>query len=391
MERQLGRITAKLAAAGLPSGLGPVLADDELTAFEAEHGIELPSAYREFTLLLGHGGAGPGHGLTTLKDAEADVFDSFSGFLAAPSPFTPGGHYSAEWWESFWGPEPECRPDPLQGTVPVADHGCAFETRLVVSGPGHGCLVNVDRDGGSPYVLDDHGFLDWYERWLDERAAGCAMSFFGKKLPGGEAELVEALREARLPQRRARAAHSLLCLPRSALGPAGIEALLAAADDPEPAVRIAALASLRAMRTAEAAPAGRRALDAADPELRSEAVQMLGALGAPDAPAAARQLRADPDRMVRWYALRVLMDLGELTVADVAVLLASGDARTRESAVWALPVARGEGAAALALRASEDGDPAVRREAAVAAGKLADPEPRPAPAFRPGRPEDGSK
>jgi hypothetical protein len=43
--------------------LGPVLTAAQVTTFEAEHSVTLPTAYRSFLLDVANGGAGPHYGL----------------------------------------------------------------------------------------------------------------------------------------------------------------------------------------------------------------------------------------------------------------------------------------------------------------------------------------
>ncbi|GAA4597944.1 hypothetical protein GCM10023194_74160 [Planotetraspora phitsanulokensis] len=50
--------------------LGPILAEAEIDPFEAEHGVTLPEAYREFLTVVGDGGAGPHPGMFTLAESE---------------------------------------------------------------------------------------------------------------------------------------------------------------------------------------------------------------------------------------------------------------------------------------------------------------------------------
>ena len=53
----------------------------------------------------------------------------------------------------------------LPGTLNIASHGCSLVTRLVVTGPARGRLLNLDCEGpAGPYVVEDADFLAWYER-----------------------------------------------------------------------------------------------------------------------------------------------------------------------------------------------------------------------------------
>lgn len=152
--------------------------------FERAHGIRLPDGYRRFITALGDGGAGPGYGLLPLADAYGEVSDSYTGHLAAPSPFEPGVTYGNEWWDEF--ADEEGRRDPCQGAIAVIHHGCTSYTLLIVSGPAHGRLVRIDFNGiPGPHVLEDADFLSWYERWLDELAAGYDVTHISNKIPEG--------------------------------------------------------------------------------------------------------------------------------------------------------------------------------------------------------------
>jgi hypothetical protein len=62
-------------------------------------------------------------------------------------------------------------------------------------------------------VVEDADFLAWYERWLDEAVAGYDAGWFGERLPLDEPGLIAALAGDPSPERRARAAYSLLQLP----------------------------------------------------------------------------------------------------------------------------------------------------------------------------------
>ena len=63
--RDLERVRASGSSFGVfgenghDNELNPVLSEEELTQFEAVHGIRLPQDYRQFLLRVGNGGAGP--------------------------------------------------------------------------------------------------------------------------------------------------------------------------------------------------------------------------------------------------------------------------------------------------------------------------------------------
>lgn len=369
---QLSRIEAKLGKVANSPGrftsfgaekhayrLNPPVPESSVAAFEAGHGIVLPESYRRFITELGDGGAGPGYGLLTLAHAYGEVSDSFPGHLAEPSPFVPGTRYAQGWWDDFWGPDD--RPDPLQGTLAVVHHGCTSYTQLVVSGPGHGRLVNVDLNGvPAPYVLEDEDFLSWYERWLNELLAGYDVTWFGEKIPGDETGLLGILADDPSPHRRARAARSLRALP--VISQTAAEALARAATDASPLVREAVMEVAWRSEVRSIKSAARAALSDPEPPVRAEAISVLRALGTADVAERARLLLADPDREVRWRAMWALADSGRMIAADLAPLINGHDARTRESATYFLIRAQGE-AHGLLARALGDENPAVRRQA----------------------------
>jgi hypothetical protein len=224
LDERLERVAAKLAAArSSPVARaafgadthgyvpGEPLPDAAVAEFEERHGTVLPASYRLFLTELGNGGAGPGYGLTPLPTT--CCAHRRTGHLAAPSPYRPGPRYRDDWeveFEEPWGDGRTFMP----GTVTVADHGCSLVTRLVVTGPTRGRLINLDHDGPvGPYVVEDTDFLAWYERWLDEAMAGYDVGFFGERLPLDEPELLAVLAEDPSPDRRGRAAASLLDQP----------------------------------------------------------------------------------------------------------------------------------------------------------------------------------
>lgn len=142
-----------------------------------------------------------------------EVSGSYRGHLAAASPFEPGTTYGDGWWEEF--ADEQHRRDPCQGAIAVAHHGCTSYTLLVVSGPARGRLVLVDFNGvPAPYVLEDTDFLAWYERWLDELAAGYDVTRMSEKIPGGESELLAISVADSDNGRRARATWSCALCPR---------------------------------------------------------------------------------------------------------------------------------------------------------------------------------
>lgn len=224
MDARLERIAGKLAVARTsPTAQaafgadihgfepGEPLSEATVVEFERRHGVVLPTSYRLFVTTIGHGGAGPGVGLTAL-DVDCCVRDP-SGHLATPSPYLPGPRYGEDWETVFEQPWSAARMF-LPGTLTVAGHGCSLVSCLVVTGPARGRVMNLDHEGPvGPYIVEDADFLAWYERWLDEATAGYDVGFFGERLPLDEPDLLAVLAGDPSPERRMRAADSLLCQP----------------------------------------------------------------------------------------------------------------------------------------------------------------------------------
>jgi hypothetical protein len=172
-------------------------------AFERKRQARLPDAYRQFLLRLGNGGVGP-YTFCPLKDwlehegiPEKEVPPDY---LSTPSIITPEmldpkictpsyeqgplfrkfiNEQRIEQEENYLG----C------GMVTLSSCGCAFYVTLVVSGPYADRILYF---GGYPYFSDEPDFLSWYERWLDERAAGHDLHYFGWGPAGDEATLLRS-------------------------------------------------------------------------------------------------------------------------------------------------------------------------------------------------------
>jgi hypothetical protein len=219
--QRIAAIAPKLAAARAAPGsekwfgaekhgfaLRAPLAESEVAGFERQHGVTLPSDYRQFLLLAGDGGAGPYYGIDPLSAWSAwyEEEGEEPGFLAAPCPLVDGAACRQAWaaaqgrdarraqgivkagagpceaWREFlpcdwlgWG----------RGTINLSDQGCTYSARLIVSGEARGRVVYLDEQGWyPPYFVKDPTFLDWYERWLEEAAAGREPVQFGFDNPG---------------------------------------------------------------------------------------------------------------------------------------------------------------------------------------------------------------
>ena len=201
---EIRKILANLRRAGNGAGvfgagshgfrLNPLVASQDLRAFEQKHAVRLPGDYREFLLNVGNGGAGPFYGLFPLGRHDSDCGEGFvdqvegdgmTGVLRQPFP-----HVEA--WQP--PPHPEVgddedaameaydaivyAPELVNGAVPICHAGCALRYWLVVTGPLAGDVWYDRRtEGGGlePVRLAGGrraGFLDWYGRWLDDALRG---------------------------------------------------------------------------------------------------------------------------------------------------------------------------------------------------------------------------
>ncbi|MFI7411820.1 SMI1/KNR4 family protein [Streptomyces sp. NPDC049627] len=146
--------------------LTPALPEAEIGAFEVEHGIDLPAAYRSFVAEVSSGPAGPGYGLMPLTAPRAEAAEGWAvdeewaedrlpGRLAAPFPLLeprPGRI----------GPSND---ELTRGTLMLADEGCGIHLRLILTGPRAGEVWRIDPDWGG-FVPVSPDFRAWYTEWL---------------------------------------------------------------------------------------------------------------------------------------------------------------------------------------------------------------------------------
>lgn len=163
-----------------------------VTAFEAEHSVVLPAAYRGFLLEVGDGGAGPCYGISPLSGdgmSPLDLEERFvPGQLATPFPHT------SAWNPANYRPEHgPLRPDraapagpdrPVPagalteeeyfdrrwtgGSMVLAHYGCGAFYRLVLTGPARGQIWFDDRVSDSDLRPDAPDFAHWYHDWLNQ-------------------------------------------------------------------------------------------------------------------------------------------------------------------------------------------------------------------------------
>ncbi len=288
MEDRLRRIAHKLAVVpGLPGRgrafgeqahgfrLSPPLPEAEVAAFEAEHNVRLPDSYRAFLTTIGNGGpgrfgdagTGPYYGLLPLRNWDyALVEEAIHEVLATPFPIDLGRTYGKDWLaEAGLDEDGEWFP----GAVALCEQGCGYMGLLVVSGPARGRVVyTMDVERAPFFVSLD--FLDWYEGWLDEIAAGIDSTWYGGLAAGDTGTLIGELRDAgRGDERRARVALTL----GTRIDQPGVRLALrdAVSGDGPVGMRVAAVAVLAKHATPQDEPALLAALDDEEPRLRAVA------------------------------------------------------------------------------------------------------------------------
>ncbi|MEU9386969.1 SMI1/KNR4 family protein [Streptomyces sp. NPDC048279] len=241
MNARISRIHTKLAA--LPETekavLGPPLTEAQLSEFEEGHGIRLPEEFRQFLTRIGHGGYGPTHGLLPMEQwvgRQPGVGPLAESFPIVPDLDVPQGPAGRD---EFTGTFP--------GTITVVYRGCSDFTLLVVTGPGRGRLVEVNREGFfAPRFHTDSDFLSWYERWLDFVLTGHRdLTWFADQMSGDEVRLAATLLEDGLATRRRAAACTFITHPEPGTDLLGT-LLRALTTETHPAVREAILRALAA-------------------------------------------------------------------------------------------------------------------------------------------------
>jgi hypothetical protein len=136
--------------------LAPPLTDRQVAQFEAHNDIELPPAFRNFLTMIGSVGASPFYRLLPLERCTFYTMDP------PGEPDTPRG---------FTAVEPH-RPDG-DLFLDIIEAGCSDVVLLGITGPLTGHVLTGNSDGfWGPNVSSATDFLAWYERWLDQMAAG---------------------------------------------------------------------------------------------------------------------------------------------------------------------------------------------------------------------------
>jgi hypothetical protein len=176
--------------------LHPPLPEPQLTAFESQYRVKLPTDYRRFLSEVGNGGAGPHFGLfglgerTDLRNpVHWEENDGEVGVLSKPFPHAgpwndltgepneDDDHYDQKlktFYERYFSPQY------MNGAVPLAALGDALAHWLVITGPEAGHVwadYRSDYRGIMPLSigqLERVTFLQWYSAWLEEALAKLA-------------------------------------------------------------------------------------------------------------------------------------------------------------------------------------------------------------------------
>jgi hypothetical protein len=168
---QLRARDRKFAILGAPIHLyrlGPPLGFPALRTAEDSLGIEIPEGYRAFLSQVGHGGAGPHHGLFRLDHRESEDLTDFDR-VSRPFPWTEAFNADAAATE-----DEEYLGMSLPGALYVTTSGAGLYYFVVTMGPCRGEVWHDFRvEGSGVFPATDGagrrmGFVEWYEAWLDD-------------------------------------------------------------------------------------------------------------------------------------------------------------------------------------------------------------------------------
>jgi hypothetical protein len=159
---------ARFGAVAHRYSLNPPLAEHEVAAFEARHGVSLPEDYRTFVLQVGDGGVGPFCGVLRLdrsdlseRDRGEDLLPGFlTGSFPHVQPWNEPGDGSPEAEEEYFDPAR------IRGSLNLSYQGCGYTVRLVLGGPQRGTLWEDGRCGDMGITPFAPGFAPWYLQWL---------------------------------------------------------------------------------------------------------------------------------------------------------------------------------------------------------------------------------
>ncbi len=129
----------------------PPLPAATLRALEAQYGVRFPDDYFDFVVRIAEAGAGPSYGIKSVRKVCHEG-------MATPFPFDgpadPDSAYDL--------------PADAEGYILLAEHGCASDAYLVISGSEAGKVWEFWGGGDCLWHPTGMAFLAWYESWLDE-------------------------------------------------------------------------------------------------------------------------------------------------------------------------------------------------------------------------------
>ncbi|WP_433189693.1 HEAT repeat domain-containing protein [Actinoallomurus sp. CA-150999] len=343
---RLGRVAAKLETlrdrsrpdVRTPQGyvLKPVLAENAVIAFEERHGVRLPEEYRAFVTTLGDGGAGPYRGLEPLDPDRRHVR------LTEDFPFHPEEFAGPAWTRGHGADALSCGTLWLnrQYDEEWRYHDSAeIWTLLVVSGPGRGRMVVVEKDNDffDPIFHPARDFIAWYEDWLDREVSGgrsrlrendfdrpgdslghpdVEEAVWAARTTGVTARLLQHRRPSALqianlgaaavPPRPARVRAAAMWALATGCSQGATSAIVPALRDTDPTVRLQAVRALRAQQDADATvvfDVVRPLLTDVTPAVRRAAASVIGEI--------AQGRLADTDAAVRERAERILGNIAD--------------------------------------------------------------------------------
>lgn len=163
----------------------PPLTEPQVAAFESRHAVVLPPEYRAFVTVVADGGAGPAYGMYSLEEALGKELRRPvpPDYLRMPFPhanaYNPDDdpEVNAFWQRVEDGEVSEAESErrsvyQTAGTLALCDEGCGYLHFLVVTGLARGQMWLDGRCSDQGFFPLGVGFLDWYERWLDNTLAG---------------------------------------------------------------------------------------------------------------------------------------------------------------------------------------------------------------------------
>ncbi len=159
--RRLDRDLEEHGAESHEYELSPPETEERLAAFERRYGITIPADYRAFLGHVGGRGAGRAYGLLGIEELEDDDARIVSR------------------GERF---------HPFDKSLRLCELGCGYFEFLVLEGPSAGEVWSDHSSSDQDIHIQRAapGFLDWYERWLDDMTFACACTAARRRVLDGE-------------------------------------------------------------------------------------------------------------------------------------------------------------------------------------------------------------